>query len=510
MTRTLSCSLLTAMPIALLSQSAFADITPSEVWTDWRGYMQGMGYTINSTETQNGADLTISDLIINMVMPDEGGAVSMSLGTLTFAQNPDGSVAIVMPAVLPLVIDIAPEGEDAKPVKMTMDYTQSGHSMTASGTADKMTYAYDAQALGLVLSQLQVGDETFGEQNAKFNLAATGVDIATTMTAGDLRQYQQTGKIASVTYDVLINNPEDPTVVKLSGNVADIAVTGGGAIPIALAGAGDMAAMLNAGFDVNGKITFGAGTSLLDVNDPENGVFSMNAASTGGDLSVDMASDALAYSGSRKDLAVNVEAADLPFPIALSMAEGAFNLMMPISKADTAQDFAFGVTLDKFTMSDMIWGIFDPTAQLPRDPATVILDLTGKAKLLVDFLNPEAAAKMAETKPGEVEALSVNKLVVRAVGAELTGQGDMAFDNTDMQTFPGMPKPVGAVDLKLVGGNGLLDKLVTMGILPQEQAMGARMMMGMFAVPGTDPDTLNSKIEFTQDGQVLANGQRIK
>jgi hypothetical protein len=36
------------------------------------------------------------------------------------------------------------------------------------------------------------------------------------------------------------------------------------------------------------------------------------------------------------------------------------------------------------------------------------------------------------------------------------------------------------------------------------------MMMGLFAVPGDAPDTLNSKIEFTQDGQILANGQRIK
>ena len=104
----------------------------------------------------------------------------------------------------------------------------------------------------------------------------------------------------------------------------------------------------------------------------------------------------------------------------------------------------------------------------------------------------------------------MNTLVVDAAGARLEGQGDVTFDNTDQTTFPGMPKPVGAVDLSLVGGNGLLDKLVGMGMLPEEQAMGARMMMGLFAVPGTEPDTLSSKIEFTEDGQVLANGQRIK
>ena len=49
-----------------------------------------------------------------------------------------------------------------------------------------------------------------------------------------------------------------------------------------------------------------------------------------------------------------------------------------------------------------------------------------------------------------------------------------------------------------------------MGLLPEDQAMGARMMMGLLAVPGEAPDTLNSKIEINEQGHVLANGQRIQ
>jgi hypothetical protein len=73
-----------------------------------------------------------------------------------------------------------------------------------------------------------------------------------------------------------------------------------------------------------------------------------------------------------------------------------------------------------------------------------------------------------------------------------------------------MPKPVGQINLALQGGGALIDKLVAMGLLPSEQAMGARMMMGLFAVPTGEPDSLTSQIEFTEDGQILANGQRIK
>jgi hypothetical protein len=223
-----------------------------------------------------------------------------------------------------------------------------------------------------------------------------------------------------------------------------------------------------------------------------------------------MGADGLAYNGSQNNMAITANVAGLPFPIDMSMVKGAFNLSMPVSKSEDPQDFAFGITLGEFKMSDVIWSIFDPAGQLPRDPATMVVDLSGKAKLLVDFLDPDAAAQLASEQPGEVQSLTVNKLQLDAAGAKLDGAGDFTFDNTDMTTFPGMPKPVGAVDLSLVGGNGLLDKLVAMGLLPEDQAMGARMMMGLFAVPGSEPDTLNSKIEFTEEGQVLANGQRIK
>ncbi|HKK96878.1 MAG TPA: DUF2125 domain-containing protein, partial [Marivita sp.] len=60
------------------------------------------------------------------------------------------------------------------------------------------------------------------------------------------------------------------------------------------------------------------------------------------------------------------------------------------------------------------------------------------------------------------------------------------------------------------GANALIDKLISMGVLTSEDAMGARMMMGMFAVPGDAPDSLNSTITINEQGHVLANGMRIQ
>ena len=96
------------------------------------------------------------------------------------------------------------------------------------------------------------------------------------------------------------------------------------------------------------------------------------------------------------------------------------------------------------------------------------------------------------------------------VGASLSGNGAFTFDNNDLATFGGVPRPTGEVNLQLMGGNGLIDKLIQMGFVSDQDAMGARMMMGMLAVPGDGPDTLNSKLEINDQGHVLANGQRIQ
>jgi hypothetical protein len=104
---------------------------------------------------------------------------------------------------------------------------------------------------------------------------------------------------------------------------------------------------------------------------------------------------------------------------------------------------------------------------------------------------------------------SINDLRLSLAGAELTGEGALELDNTDLTTYDGMPKPVGKINLALTGGNTLIDRLVELGLVPEEQAMVARMTMGMFMVP-TGEDSLKSELEFTEEGNLFANGQRLK
>ncbi|MCH2250997.1 MAG: DUF2125 domain-containing protein, partial [Cognatishimia sp.] len=77
-------------------------------------------------------------------------------------------------------------------------------------------------------------------------------------------------------------------------------------------------------------------------------------------------------------------------------------------------------------------------------------------------------------------------------------------------SFDGFPRPEGAADFRLLGGNQLLDSLISMGLVSEGDAMGARMMMGLFTVAGPGEDELNSRLEVNGEGHVLANGQRLR
>ena len=445
-------SLLLALPVTLASTPLWADLTPAEVWGDWRQYMQSMGYQVEASEAFDGADLTVSDVTLKMDMAEEGGDFSLSLGTLRFEPEGDGAVNIRMPNVMPMTINVAPETPEDEPVSMVLNYAQTAPVMRASGSAEALQYDYAADSISLTLAGLKVGEESYTEEEAKFTLTGSGVSSRTEMTGTDTRRYDQSGRIDSLQYDVVMKTPEDPARVAVKGGVDQVVFDGSGTLPMIDAGA-DMAAMMREGLTFGGSFTAGAGRTDMQVSDPENGEFQLVSSSTGAKL---------------------------------------------------------GVKLDSFKMSDMIWGIFDPTGQLPRDPATLVVDLSGKAKLLFELMDPEVTATMGDKAPGEIHALNVNEVTLDVAGAEFDATGAITFDNDDMQTVPGMPKPVGALDLSLIGGVALLDKLVTMGLIPQEQALGARMMMGLFTVPGEGEDSLTSRIEFTEEGGILANGQQIK
>jgi len=497
------------LPVCLtLTQGAFADVTAVQVFEDWKEYLQSTGYTISATEVVEGGTVTVNDLKLTVPLEDGAPPLMMETGPLTFVQD-GADVRIVMPAEMPLNLSTAPNSAGADPWAMRFLLKQSGHSNVVSGVPEQMTYTTAVETLELNLVELVTDGDSFGADNARINMSASDLRSKTVMTVDAVRNYAQTGGVAKLDYDIFLHNPKEDVKLTFKGETSDVRFDGLTDVPNSVADSADMSAMLAAGFSLAGSFSYGAGNMQFDVQQPSDGTIAASTSSDGGRLAVNMGSTALGYEVEQNNLQMVISSGDLPFPVNFSMAQAGLNLAMPIAQSDEAQDFAFGINLSEFVMADLLWSIFDPSGQLPRDPASVQLDLSGTAKMLIDLMDT-AAVTGASSQLGALETLQIEKLLLDAVGAKVEGTGDFTFDNADQTTYPGMPKPVGAVNIAISGANALMDKLVAMGLLPEQQAMGARMMMGLFAVPGDAPDTLKSTVEFNEAGQILANGQRIK
>ncbi len=487
------------------STAALADVTAQEVWADWNSYLTGFGYQISAQQNTSGDTLTVTDFTATTTLPEDGGSVTLTLASLEFTDRGDGTVAVSMAQHNPVIMDITPK--DGKPVHMELDYFQTGLSMIVSGTADEMTYASTASEMGIELKDLTVD----GTKADAVSALLTGRDFLGNYVSrvGNLRSMESNSSFGSVEYKISVADPEGKGSFDISGMLEDLKTTAAGAFPMAM-DFQDLGSALKAGFSANGNVTYGQGSSDFSAND--NGkITSGSSSSTGGSLEFALDENHLMYGATNQNAEMTFSSPDIPFPsLTIKMAETVAKLMLPVSKSDTPQDFGFTIKLVDFALPEEVWSIADPTGTLPHDPATVILDLAGKAKLFFDILDPKAQEEMQGQAPGEVDELKLNALEVKVAGADLTGNGAFTLDNNDLETFGGVPKPIGSINLKLVGGNALLDKLVQMGLLPEDQAMGFRMMTGMFAKPGDGDDVLVSTIEFTEDGQVLANGQRLK
>ncbi|MBS9718025.1 DUF2125 domain-containing protein [Pseudohalocynthiibacter aestuariivivens] len=501
-----SISGLAATATLLTSTAVFADVTAAGVWNDYKTYMEGFGYTVQTgSEDMSGDTLTINDMNFSMDLgKDIDGTVSMSMGSMSLTEQGDGTVAITFPPNFDIAVRADGGNED---MNLVMSVAHSGMVIVASGDDSETAYDFSAPTMTMTMDGIEVEGEKI---DVDLNAALTGysgrylvVDGAPTQISGDLTT-------DTMELSIRVKEPREGVDVDFDLAAAALAGTFAMSVPEVF-DQENMAANLDAGMAFDFDYSLGAITFNLD-GTGDGDSFAANGRVGGAEVAFEMNQDGMGLSELVKDIDIAISGSEIPFPeLTLKAAEYGLNFLMPITKSDTPDDFEMGVRLVGIEVTDTLWNMIDPATVLPRDPATLVIDTAGKANWFFNIMNPEEAGMMDGGEiPGELHALTLNDLQVSVAGADLTGNGGFTFDNDDLQTFDGVPRPEGSIDLKLVGANGLLDKLVQMGLIPDDQAMGARMMMGLFAVPGDGEDTLNSKIEVNDQGHVLANGQRLK
>ena len=501
----------TALVSLSCAAPVLAAVTPEEIWQDWQDRSAAYGQTLKTQSVgRDGDTLVVSGLNISYEKDDV--SATGVVDELRLRDSGDGTVAITMSDTIPLEMTVPAKDAGGAPTTINLSVNQPGLMITAGGDAAETSYDFAGPEVSVTLDKIEGADTADVNLSMTFALAnVAGKYLFSDM--GDTTRINASYQADSMTAKIEGSGPppegtDGPNSGTLNLSVANISGTTNGTL-LDLAAMESMSAALKAGFASDGTVTAGAASYDFNVIDA-SGETKINGTADSTTLGFALDQSRLAYSGGATGVTLTASGGQIPFPeLKLSYAESAFNLLLPVTPSDQPGDFALLTKLVDLTVSDEIWAMFDPTAQLPRDPATVVIDTKGTATVSVDYMDPKVMENIGSDAPGQLNSLDINEVHLKIAGADLTGDGALTFDNSDLQTYGGMPAPTGKLNLKLMGGNTLMDKLVAMGLLPQDQVMGFRMMLSMFANAGPGEDELNSTLEF-KDGGFYANGQRLQ
>jgi hypothetical protein len=201
----------------------------------------------------------------------------------------------------------------------------------------------------------------------------------------------------------------------------------------------------------------------------------------------------------------------LPMPINVTAGEGSGAFNMPLLASDSAQSARVALDLNDLAIDETLFGLIDPTGQLPRDGLNWEFDIRSDLNITTDLLDFVNLIEMIEggQTPVEPTNVRIETFNLDAVGASLAATMLMNIDLNRPGFAPDMPHMDGEAKIDVPGANGLIDTLIGMGLLTNEAAMGARMGMAMFAQP-TGDDAFTSDLRLDENGGFFVNGQQMR
>ncbi len=495
-----------AIPFLLVPGLAMADVAAEDVWTNMQALYGAWGAEMSGSTARSGDTFTVTDAVLAVTFPVIEGGVRMTLPDMTLVDLGDGTVSISMPDTYLIEVTATIPQMDG-PITADVAVSQPGMQIVASGEPRDVTYVSDLSSYEAILNNLVVPGEDFDVTVAMESAGYAGesrvtVDGDVTMTSN--MTYGATTTIASFTADAIgqssTTNSDSMSVQATAVFPPDINIL-------------DLTPALKAGLSVD--MTFDSGGSTSSTTTTFGGEPSSEQLQIMGPSNYRMTIDESGFAiiGEGADAAIEMSDQNMfPVPLSFSIAGSMINVAIPLVASDDPQPFSYAISLTGLELSDGLWGMFDPAAALDRTPADLVFDVSGTLGWGLDTLNIPALMEMSETgamPPISIESLDINAIDMTALGAMVAASGAFTFDNSDMATFGGMPRPEGSATAKATGLNGMIDQLVGAGLLPEDQAGMGRMFMGMFA-QSTGDDALESTVEVDAEGGVYLNGQRMR
>ncbi|MFD1795137.1 DUF2125 domain-containing protein [Paracoccus aurantiacus] len=412
-----------------------------------------------------------------------------------------------------------------QPTQFVFTANLANEDITIREDGDAMVYDYLLPKLDMTVTRVTFDDGSAIENPATITM--NNVKGSDWVEGSDAEKTVQSASADDITVDIDLD--KDGTTAKGQIVIAGIAANSETSMPAGAPKAQEFADMLKAGLTTKGDMTLGSLTADLDMqtmdNEGQPRKFSIKADSAESALNFAIDQSRISYAGTGGAANAELTVPDLPAPVGYGIADSTFDVDFPIEKADAAQDFKVSYTLNGIALTDSVWALFDPQNALPRDPASVDVDLSGSVKVLQGLLDGPSMADISKLEdpntpeeeraaitedlaapPVDLREITLNKVALSLLGATADVSGKLSAPETGT-----METPVGSISGRFEGLNGTLDKLGQAGLIPAEQMMGVRMMLAMFAkADPQNPEVMNTELEFKEGGQIFANGQQVK
>ncbi|WP_425051310.1 DUF2125 domain-containing protein [Psychromarinibacter sp. S121] len=507
----LSLAAFTLFPLA-----AAADVTPQDVWANMSTAMNAMGAEVTADVAEDGATMTVSDMVARFTFPNDTGSFEMHMGDMVLTGRDDGTVLIELPASQDMTFGGELTGEGGFSATMRMD--TPNYLTTATGEPGDVTYHYELDEYDMTFTGLELtGDaaEEMGTPGITGTMRFEGMKGFYRIWGEDVVRMSMRGTMETGAFDMgfSFTSPDGDTVTQTNTatmgameSSAEVAIPQGTSV-MALGQALRDGLMVSYEYRLESQESRQEQTMNGEPMGSQSAVYGMTDGSLG------FSADGLNLTGRVEGYEMEMfQPMIVPMPLQFAIAAADGSMSMPVLSSEEAVDSHVRLNFEGLTIGDSLWGMFDPAGQLPRDPAQLVVDMTAKVKLLFDMVDYEqlVALEDSDEVPAEVSEVGISEIRLNAVGADLMATGGFTLDNSDLETFGGFPATDGAATVTLKGFDALLDTLIGMGLVPEDQAGMARMMLGGFAQKD-DEGTYSSEIVIDgETGQISANGQRIR
>ena len=483
---------------ALTAFPAAADVTALDVWDTLRKMGEDSGMTVSVGGTETTADaLVLTNVRYGLAAPE--ASVTVHFDQMSFAEGGDGTV-MGKTSDAPISISFN-DAESGALVELVGVITLASGESTYGGSPDALSVAIAYPSAGFSIDNMTVDGEAVP---LSVMARLTSLNGAYEVLAGAPSRTVADYTVARVVFDMEVDIPEEADGggrIEIDGVIEGMAVKSNAAVADMKAGT------ITEAFDATADYTYDRTTYDIRAETPE-GDFSVALKDGGGSLGLVIADGVAEYDVTSKDMSASISSQGVPMPpIEFTIAEQLGRVKIPLLPSADEREFGMELRLTGLQISDLLWSMVDPFGGMPHDPADIALALSGTGKLSVNVFDPNFDPETMNSAPGELSTLSLDDLLLRAVGVEVTAKG--AVENKETNPLA-MPKLAGGFDISAKGVQGLMATLGQMGMLPAEQAGMVNMMLGMFAVPGAEPDSFTSRIQITEDGGILANGQRVR